>query len=235
MGGIILIKPLALMGFVACLLLQVQAVSAGLFTTEQALANFQFTGIAVNYDPAPPFFSAPAAGPASFTSLDPVSEANKSYVPPTGLDGSLSAPLYIDEGLDNFGKLSNLSFTLFGSVPPASSLSEVDLLKNALQSVRADHKSGGSVAFLAERDSVTGPLANQYRSAGIFVLVNGVDEVDWINGFKDAEATAQLLSLEDDATERARQGRVPAVPLPGTLILLAGGLPLLWRVRRRPG
>jgi len=120
-------------------------------------------------------------------------------------------------------------------VPPASSLSEIDLLKNALQSVRADHKSGGSVAFLAERDSVTGPLANQYRSAGIFVLVDGVDEVNWINGFKDAAATAQLLSLEDGAAEGARQGRVPAVPLPGTLILLAGSLPLLWRVRRRPG
>jgi len=37
------------------------------------------------------------------------------------------------------------------------------------------------------------------------------------------------------AAEGARQGRVPAVPLPGTLILLAGSLPLLWRVRRRPG
>jgi hypothetical protein len=235
MRAIILTKPLALLGSVACLLLQVQAVSAGLITTEQALANFQFTGMAVDYDPAPPFFSALAASPASLPSLDPVSEANKSYVPPTGLEGSLRSPLFVDEGLGNFGKLSNVSFNLFGSVPPASSLSEIDLLKNALQSVRADHKSGGSVAFLAERDSVTGALANQYRSAGIFVLVNGVDEVDWINGFKDAEATAQLLSLEDDATERARQGRVPAVPLPGTLILLAGGLPLLWRVRRRPG
>jgi len=188
MGFILLTQPRALAGSLATLLLlQVQTVSAGLFTTERTVANFRFNGTALDYDPSPRLVRA----------SDPVSGSSSA--------SDANGPLHIDEGLDNFGNLKNVSFNLFGSVPPAASLPEIDLIKDSLKALRADNKGAGSVAFLAERDTVTGSLANQYRSAGVFVLLNGVDEVNWINGYKDAAAIAELLNLEEG----------PAVPFRG--------------------
>lgn len=215
MTGLVLTKRHVLLGGLAALLLQVQAVSAGLFTTEQALGNFTFTGDRLDYHPSPQGLSLHAPDSASLDGGDP--------------DPDLSGgAFHIEDRTDSFGKLTDLSVTLFGSLPPADSYSELDLLKTSLESLRGDHEGTGSLAFLAEGDAVTGSLANRYRSAGVFVLVDGVDQINWVNGFEDAVTTAQLLGLEDGV---GIKGEVQ-IPLPGTLVLLLGGLPLLWRYRR---
>lgn len=212
------------------LLLQVKAVSAGLFTTESALANFSFIGATVNYDPDPGLLTlysdTAVSGDPSLTG-DASSSSGRSSRDP------LSGSLHLTAKIDNLGNLQSGDVNIFGSLPPATFFGPLELLKGSLTAVTADGLGRGSLAFMIDQRSVSGPLAYLYRSAGVFVLVDGVDEVSWINGFKDAAATIELVSLEDASINGdigARNVGV-AVPIPGTLVLLIAGIPLLLRRR----
>ncbi len=42
--------------------------------------------------------------------------------------------------------------------------------------------------FLIDRDRIVGRLASRYRGVGIFMLVSGVDDLTWVQGFADGAA-----------------------------------------------
>ncbi len=195
-------------------LMQPQAASAGLLTTGSALANFSFKGAAVDYNPDPGVFTL-AANPAA--------------TPDEAIDAP-NAGLHLSARIDENGNLLSGEIRMFGSIPSARSRAQADLLSGSVRQLSWDTKGGGPLAFLIDRDRIGGKLANVYRGAGIFVLVDGLDDVDWVNGFKDAETTVQLLRLEEQVAASPLNGG--AVPVPGTLLMLLAGLPLLaYRMR----
>ena len=75
-----------------------------------------------------------------------------------------------------------------------------------IKALRPDSKPG-TLEFLIDRDRIVGPLASRYRGVGIFMLVSGVDDLTWVQGFVDGAATMELLQVEDDAADRGRADR----------------------------
>lgn len=215
--------------FAALALLGSAPLSAGLLTTDRTVANFVFKGGEVDYRPDAGRLLWSAAGAASLASRLPDLGGEST----TALD-PLGGALHLDAGLDNFGNLDRGDFNLFGSLPAAATLPDGALLDGAVSALREDSKTGG-VDGLQDLNPVTGPLASQYRSIGIFMLVDGVDQGVWIAGYKDAASTQRLVSLEDAAADGAQVAGAIPVPNAGSLALLAAGLPLLGRRRSRPG
>ncbi len=230
MIAIVAARRHALAGCLAVLALsQATPLSAGLLTTERTVANFSFKGGAVDYRPDPRAYLQAAGSTTSLAARLPDfgGESGKALDP-------LSGALFLDAKPDNFGDIEARDFNVFGSLPPADSLPDSTLLDGPIKALGEDSKAAGFYRLI-DRKPIVGHMASQYRGAGIYMLVAGLDETTWIAGYKDAASTNQLLSLEDAAANGASlQGALP-VPLPGTPILLAAGLPFLMRRHRRRG
>lgn len=193
---------------------------AGALTTDVTVPNFTFDGAMVDYDPDPEQFSLNAVtrvGSDSWLS---------DYKPRHGFR---DWTLHLNAAMGESGGDFELSY--FGSIPNASSVSEIELLKGSLSALDWDTKGSGQISFLIDESSVTGKLAVLARSYGIHVEVDGLDPVAWVNGFQDAAATVQLLQLEDQ--QLAALNDPQPVPLPGTLLLVLAGLLLPATLRAR--
>jgi hypothetical protein len=230
MTAIVAAWPRALAGLLAALALTAAPpLCAGLLTTERTVANFSFKHGTVDYRPEPGQLDL-VGGDASALSTRLSGLARRAD---NALD-PLSGALHLDDKHDDFGDISRIDFDLFGSLQSAESLPSGELLSASVETLGKDSKGGGFYRLIDQKP-IAGTLASQYRAAGIFMLVAGVDDATWVAGYKDAASTNQLLDLEDAvANGTAPPGTVLPVPLPGGLWLLAAGLPWLIGRRRHP-
>lgn len=199
--------------------------SAGFLTTDRTVANFGFKGGAVDYRPDPRASAARTGSATSLsTRLPDIVGGSAMAVDPLG------GALHLATRADAYGDLANLPFNVFGSLPAADTQQPPELLASSLKALGEDRKGRGLEALI-DSAPVKGPLTSQYRGAGIYMEVYGVDEASWIAGYKDATSAIALIALEDAVANGTAPASALAVPLPGSLLLLAAGLPLL--IRRR--
>jgi hypothetical protein len=202
---------------------------ADLLTTRQTLENFSFLAGAIEYAPDPRTFTLPTDGAFAFTATDP----DLGYRAADSKHDSLRGSLHIVPKSDNYGNFLSADFNIFGSLPALSNQTEARLNADAVQSLRPDSKPDG-LAFLSDHERIIGPLASRYRGAGVFMLVVGVDDQTWVQGFADGANTMQLLDAEDGVAKgTASPEDLAAIPLPATAWLLIAGLPLALRRRLR--
>lgn len=201
---------------------------AGLLTTRQTLENFSFLAGELEYHPDPRTFTLPTDGAFAFTATDP----DLGYRAAGSKHDSLRGSLHIVPKSDNYGSFLSADFNIFGSLPTLSAQTAATLNADAVKSLRPDSKPDG-LAFLSDHEPIIGPLASRYRGAGVFMLVAGVDDQTWVQGFADGANTMQLLDAEDGVPKStATPGDLEAIPLPATPWLLLAGLPLALRRRR---
>ena len=188
-----------LIGVAACC---VQPAAAGLLTTERTLADFSFAGDQVDYAPDPRSLSPTVDSADSFSATDPTLGLGRTDNTHDPLRGFLHLLL---KG-SNYGHFDGADFNTFGSLPNLDRLTESRLLTDAIQALRPDSKPG-PLDFLIDRDRIVGRLASRYRGVGIFMVVDGVDDLSWIQGFADGAATMEILNVEDGAINPARANR----------------------------
>jgi len=180
----------------------VHPAAAGLLTTERTLADFSFAGDQVDYAPDSRSLSPTVDSAYSFTATDPtlgLGRADNTHDP---LRGSLHLLL---KG-SNYGYFEGADFNTFGSLQTLERLTESRLLTDAITALRPDSKPG-PLDFLIDRDRIVGRLASRYRGVGIFMVVNGVDDLTWVQGYADGAATMEILDVEDGAINPAGANR----------------------------
>ena len=183
-------------GLAAALALAAPA-TAGLLTTEETLADFQFAGDQVDYRPDPRTLLPARDSPLAFTMTEPALGVAASQ----GLHDPLRGSLHLTMKACNYGDFEGAPFNVFGSLPPLSRMTEPALLAGSIAALRPDSKPS-SLDFLNEHDRLTGPLASRYRGVGIFMLVYGIEDETWVRGFADGAATMELLMVEEGAVRR---------------------------------
>jgi hypothetical protein len=209
------------------LLLPAPGAWAGFVTTEQLWGETGFRRGSVDYSPDPGRAALPAA-PTALT--DPISGTTGVF----SRDDPLSGSLYVSPRSDSSGNIRKELVGLFGTLPAASTLSASALIDRAVKATGSDSK-GRPLDSLIDREPMKGPLVGRYRAAGVFVAVSGLEEGNWIGGYRDAQAMQQLMDLENLSPGAAlAAAESKAAPVPGTLWTLALGLPWLLR-RRRTG
>ncbi|WP_295426381.1 hypothetical protein [uncultured Thiodictyon sp.] len=189
----------ALIALAACCVLPA---SAGLLTTEQTVANFTFAGDQVDYAPDPKTFAPAADSTLTFTATDPTLGLGWS----DNTHDPLRGALHVFMKGSNYGSFGGSDVNVFGSLPTLNKAPESRLLNDSIKALRPDSKPG-TLEFLIDRDRIVGRLASRYRGVGIFMLVSGVDDLTWVQGFADGAATMELLQVEDDAADRGRADR----------------------------
>lgn len=168
--------------------------AAGLLTTEETLADFQFEGDRVDYAPDPKTLLPSLDGPLAFTMTEPALGVAVTQ----GLHDPLRGSLHVLMKDSNYGDFAGAPFNVFGSLPPLNRVPEPKLLAGSITALRPDSKPS-SLDFLSDHERLTGPLASRYRGVGIFMLVYGVDDETWVRGFADGAATMDLLMVEEGA------------------------------------
>lgn len=167
---------------------------AGLLTTRETLADFRFAGDQIDYDPDPKTLVPARDGPLAFTVTEPALGLGATQSVHDPLRGSL----HILMKDSNYGAFEGAAFDVFGSLPPLGRSGETVLLQDSIKALKPDSKPG-ALDFLNDHDRLTGPLVSRYRGVGIFMLVWGLDDQTWTQGFADGASTMELLLIEDRA------------------------------------
>lgn len=198
-----------------------QSTSAGLLLTIEALTNFQFDGAQVVYDPGLGNLKIKSQGDFRISTKLGGTNSN------SGEDTLYLGSNPIDSSGNDGWMVSVLS-----ELNSASEASTSTLLKGSLDSMRVDGRVGGAFDFLVKEGTVSGDLASQFGGAGVYARVAGLDDTQWmaisksLNQLREDRRNARLIL--------AQSGSGPAIPVPGTILLLVfGAVPLLTSRRRR--
>jgi hypothetical protein len=202
--------------------------SAKIFTTSASVQDFRFDQDRVLY---------------TTPSLDQVSweltESNQIVMTSideaelrTGLgnDGEVVGTLNLGGGMGPDGYQGQYEYTMFGSLPPAEQTSIVELVSGALDAMQSAPNEQ-SLAFLFSGGPATGSAGTLYQSVGIFAVVYGISDMDWLAQYVRGGGQSPLAftTASVDGPDN-----LPAAPLPATpLLLLAGLLGLRLAQRRR--
>ncbi len=199
-----------------------QGAAAGLYTMEQTLADFTFDDASIVYrrDSHTPGAKADDGEDARAGASSSLGQTAQSYGKGDGLRGVM----VLNAGQNIENDLVRGPFNVFGSFPSASSHSNVTRLTEALEKLGSTKKADSDLAFMNEKDRLSGALATKYRGYGVYFSVGGIDQLTWINEMKKAIAKGGdiiELSAESETAPLATSAR--AIPAPGSLALVLVG------------
>jgi hypothetical protein len=140
--------------------------------------------------------------------------------------GNIVGTLDLRGGVGNDGSFAG-NFMIFGSRPSDNQSSTRALVSGTFDAMQADDDDQ-SLGFLFGNALATGQMGTQLRDIGIYALVAGLSEQEWIERYSDQSGLQGLMSAsnEDPASPQA-------VPLPATPLLLLAGLVGLGFLRHR--
>lgn len=176
--------------------------SAGLLTTDRTVPNFNFVGAEVDYFPDPETLALSPDSAFAFTATDP----DLGYAHSQTSHDTLRGSLHIVLNASNYGNFLGSDFNVFGTLPVNAAATEATLLTRSISALKPDSKPG-ALEFLIDRQLIVGRLASRYRGVGVFMLVPGVDEMTWVQGFADGASTMELLDAEDTGAAGASFAR----------------------------
>jgi hypothetical protein len=216
----------ALLGLVAATL--AQQAGALMFATEDAIADFTFEDEDVVY-------TTPSLGEARLVLTDgnavrltlrDADGTETAFDPESGFSASLNLGVELSDS-----GVSKGDFMIFGSIPRPDDSGVVELMSGTLDAMQVD-SDDESLAFLFAGKAITGSLAVQFQSVGIYAHVAGIDAVDWVGQYGQGSIMNLALNDIDAATSPALDAS-PAAPVPATAGLLLAGLLGLRLTRRR--
>lgn len=196
------------------------SVHAGTVSVENVIANFQFEGANVDYNPDPDKVFVTFDNPQVTLSTADNSAAPETYRSANGLQSAL----FLDSS--SLGDLLRVSFNTFGSLPPVEGASPVDLIQGSALAM-----GGKNLQFIVDTAPVPGSLASRFRDARVYTTVAGLSLEDWLRPYSDPQVVK--FDFLAAASEVAGDVLTPATPIPTTLLLfLAAGIPLVLMRRR---
>jgi DNA-binding transcriptional ArsR family regulator len=191
----------------------VRNASAGLLLTVEALTDFPIVGSVVDYQ-SPTLTIKSKSGDVEYQLES---------------EDSTGGGLYLSsQSIDN---AKGWKVSVFDELGAEKKVDTDELLRGSLEKIIPADSPDRFDFLLKGNTIVSGELADQIGSAGLFVQIAGLDGGQWTT------ISQSLASLEGGGS-RALAGLAnpnnPAIPLPGTLVLLIlGTIPLAASRRRR--
>lgn len=144
----------------------------------------------------------------------------------------------LDEGSSVVGRLNltgnrqgetyhgELQYTIFGTLTSSDAASTTELVTGSLDAMQSS-SDDQSFTFLFSGGPATGSAGSLYQSVGIYAVVYGTSESDWLAQHNSDPLQHTFSAQRDDPSGAG------AAPLPATPLLLLAGLAGLRWVRRQ--